>query len=137
MKKVLVILMLCLVSNVAMAAWIKLAERDGIALYFDDAIYNDATRKADFNASLSVLIDYGRTVQDLPHGKGRYLSMKTRLEIDCNKKLTREYGHIAYSGNMGNGNVIGSDDIFYEWEPFDHRVVHPSGKGELWAVVCK
>jgi len=54
-----------------------------------------------------------------------YLSVKAQHEYNC-KEQQRILAYYWYSKNMGNGNVVFSDDAIEEWSS-----VHPNSTKEI------
>ena len=63
----------------------------------------------------------------------RYLSTRTQMEYDCKGEQWRSLFFAMYSGAMGNGDTVYSDDSTPDnWKPF-----HPqTGVETLWKFAC-
>ena len=95
----------------------------------DVYVARSTIRKAGNAAQMADLYDF-KTAQVF-EGK-RFLSARNRHEYDCARARRRMVGTVGYSGHMGQGSVIASDNDTSAWES-----VPPSGPArEFWRVAC-
>ena len=99
MRKFLLVLLLAVVSNSALAGWVRI-KNEFVPAYID----TDSVSKDGEIAKLSKLYDYKAAQMD-SHGK-LMRSMVIRYEYDCESRSVRTLDLISYSGNMGVGNVL-------------------------------
>ncbi len=62
----------------------------------------------------------------------KFLSSKIQMQIDCQKEESRRLYIALYSENMGRGDVVGTFNMPYTWEPIIPETVNQT----LWSVVC-
>jgi hypothetical protein len=113
----------------ANAAWIALGE------YAEDGstIYADPTTLARTGAIVRMgdLTDF-KTMQ-FRSGSGRYLSVRTLNEYDCDQMQSRLVALSMHSGNMANGDIIFSNDSFNA----DFRSIAPyTSSALLQQIAC-
>jgi hypothetical protein len=120
MRKVILIMLLAVVSNSAMAEWVKVGESKLITLYSN----LDTIRRSDHKVKMWILLDY-KTRQSL-EGLKPFLSEKVQYDYDCNEEQSRRLAITVYVGNMGSGDVIHTDSHVSEWTP-----VTPDSMDEL------
>ena len=99
MRKFLLVLLLAVVSNSALAGWVRI-KNEFVPAYID----TDSVSKDGEIAKLSKLYDYKAAQMD-SHGK-LMRSMVIRYEYDCESRSVRTLDFISYAGNMGKGNVL-------------------------------
>ena len=111
MNRIVLVVLLAAVSSNVMADWVPITEGSDK----DTTIYAnpDNILWSNNRAKLLVLFDYKtpRTVAD----SRPYLSTKYEFEIDCNGNQSRLLGVIAFSGNMGAGEVIYTHNFNNPW----------------------
>ncbi|MHB8915157.1 MAG: surface-adhesin E family protein [Thiobacillus sp.] len=120
MNKLLITLTLAFLSTSTMAAWTRVTKSDvfGVTAYAD----HDTIQKSGNKLSIWTLNDFN-VMQEVDGVK--YLSIKTQEEFNCDNGQTRSLMHIAYSGNMENGQVVNSYEKTDTWRP-----VKPGSIGE-------
>lgn len=107
MVKVLLILLLALISNSAMAKWIYVAGDNSFNKYYFDI----STLKRTGN------IVRVWTLTDRKSDVDGELSSKILLEFDCKLELDRFISGTAYKGSMGGGGVSQSYNKVGNWDP--------------------
>ena len=123
------IAVLLFVCSGAQAAW------DEIERYDDGTrIFTDRQRiSRDGNiAQLSHLVRWGEPQVD--PGQPPYRSTLVRTAFDCAEKRQRYLGSTSYSGTMGDGATVVSDED--EEEDWD-TVSDGSMEEKLWRTACK
>src|SRR5262249_5716834 len=113
------------------AEWVPVGGKveEGLAQYM---VYlePDTIRRNGDMVELSTLVDF-KTTQTTPSPP--HLSVRSRSELDCAKKRIRLLALIAFSGNMGSGEVVYSSAESNE----QGISVEPGSVAEsLWEVVC-
>jgi len=126
MSKVILILLLAVTSNCAMAEWVELGSRDNSSVYADPA----TIQKTDIGIKMWWLIDFKTSASgdSEPH-----MSMKTLSEFDCNGERLRTYSSAWYSEHMAEGNVVSSNSDIDNWV---HGGTGPVNKA-LWEFACR
>jgi len=109
MRKVILMMLLAVVSASAAAEWLGLGVRETTTTYYDFS----TIRRADDIAKVWKLIDY--TTPPVQSFTKPYKSHKEQAEFDCEKRKMRHIALIFYSGNMGEGDVLYSEDIPGSW----------------------
>ena len=111
MKRLLILLML--VSQPAWAGWVELATSGSgtdkaITHYWDP----ETVRKTPNGRRAWIMTDY-----DQPQVKsfGTFQSTKMVNEIDCAGERVRNLQVAAFSGPIGTGEVVASDNSLGEW----------------------
>ena len=127
----LLITLLLLSCGTADAEWVSVATKveEGLTqyiLYMDP----DTIRRNGDVVELSTLVDF-KTTQITPSPP--HLSVRSRSEIECAKKRIRVLSLIAFSGNMGSGEVVYSSP---ESEDQGISVEPGSVADSLWKVLC-
>ena len=127
MKRFVFALCWLLLCVPAAAEWTRLDDSDTAAGYVDLA----TVRKQGNTVQMSSLLDF-KSVQ---RKDGRpYLSLTVEFEINCEEQRSRILAVAAYSGNMGEGEVVLE-------EPFADRPwesVRPQTRLDvLWQIACK
>ena len=127
MKRFVFALCLVLLCAPAAAEWTRLDDNDTAAGYVDLA----TVRKQGNTVKMSSLLDF----KSAQRKDGRlYLSLTVEFEINCEEQRSRILAVAAYSGNMGQGEVVSA-------EPFADRPwesVRPRSRLDaLWQIACK
>ena len=128
MKKLLIILMLALVSDSAMAEWTVVFGKDNT----NETVYADfaTIRKAGNKVKMWTMYDY-KTAQEISLYK--YLSYKFQWEFDCQEEQVRSLYAFFFSGNMGNGDLVARGG-----EPTKFIPILPGTCVEFyWKIACK
>lgn len=101
---------LLVVCSAASAKWIKVAETEGDAFYYESSM----VRKTERYLRLWHLVDHS-TVKMA--AKGPYKSSKVQIELKCKESRWRAIYLTYHSERMGEGNLL---DAFFdpnaEWE---------------------
>ena len=120
MIKLLITLALAFLSTSTMAAWTRVTKSDvfGVTVYAD----YDTIQRSGNKLKIWTLNDF-KAIQEIDGVK--YLTIKTQEEFNCDDGQTRSLMHVAYSGNMENGQVVNSYEKTDTWRP-----VKPGSIGE-------
>jgi hypothetical protein len=122
MRKVILIFLLGLVSNSAMAAWTQVVQNGSDAVYADISTISKTGNKV----KMWNLFNLTKRTGD------NYMSLKSLQEFDCKERKNRIVSYSTYSGSMGNGNMVKSSNRAHEWLP-----VKSGGVMEkLWNTAC-
>jgi len=115
----------------ASAEWISVASKveEGLT-QFILYVEPDTIRHNGNAVELSKLLDF-KTTQTTPSPP--HLSVRSRSEVDCAEKRIRVLALIAFSGNMGSGEVVYSSP---ESEDQGISVEPGSVADSLWKVLC-
>ena len=116
-----------LVCAPAAAEWTRLDDNDAVAGYVDLA----TVHKQGNTVRMSSLLDF-KSVQ---RKDGRlYLSLTVEFEINCAEQRSRILAVAAYSGNMGQGEIVMAEpSVDRPWESVRPRTRLDS----LWQIACK
>lgn len=126
MRKAILIMLLAVVSNSAVAEWTKVGEHNGIATYVDMT----TIQKKGNIVKMWNMYDY-KVLQDKYTGDA-FLSIKAQSEYDCEEVLSRSLAGAYFSENMGDGKMNYSFSDPDKWTP-----VQPSSAGKaLWKIAC-
>lgn len=119
----ILLISLATISFSANAGWVGIGRaKDGVGKFYAD---QSSIQRTGNKVSIWALTDFTKVQVAL--GKSTpYRSYKLRLEFDCNHDETRNLGFIVFSGNMGKGEIVISDDKPLEWKPI--------AKGSILAV---
>jgi len=125
MRKVILMLLLAVVSNSAMAEWVDVGSNENITIFVDPAsIQRDGNM-----AKMWHLTDFKTAQKDMGD---KYLSTKDQNEYDCKEVKVRRRASSQHSGNMGKGKVVYSDSFTTRWKP----VPPDSGLEIMWKFAC-
>lgn len=125
MKRLLLGLMLLVTAPTASAEWTQSGESDNYILYVDRATIR---RNGNF-VKMWDMSDY-KTVQTV--NGDSVLSTKRQSEYDCKDEMLRDHAFTVFSGQMGRGKVVYSNDDTKKWGP-----IAPESMGEaLWKIAC-
>ena len=125
MRKVILLMLLTVVSNSAMAEWANVASNENATIYVDAA----TIQRAGNIAKMWQLTDFRTANKDMGEA---YMSMKDQNEYDCKEVKVRRRASSQHSGNMGKGKVVYSDSYTTRWKP----VPPDSGIEILWKFAC-
>lgn len=125
MRKVILMMLLAVVSNGAMAEWVKVGSNESTAIYVDQS----TIQRAGNMAKMWHLTDYTTPNKDMGEP---YLSMKDQNEYDCKESKVRRRASSEHSENMGKGKVVYKDTYTSRWKP----VPPESGLEILWKFAC-
>ena len=119
MKKPLLILMLAVVSNSAMAEWVEVSSSDdlGITVYADPS----SSRKADNKLKMWFLSDY-KKARGLR--SARYMSVVSQIECDCMEEQVRPGYGTFYEGNMARGRPVSTGLSSLNWRSVSPGSIH-------------
>ena len=96
-------------SPFIMGGWTELGHDESDTSYYDLS----SIRRNGYRAKILELTDY-KTVHMM--GQAKVLSTKNYAEYDCLAGLAKSLSGVAYSGNMGHGEVLGTDATEQPWE---------------------
>ncbi len=125
MSKTILLLLLMLASQSAMAAWTEIDDNSDFAVYVDFS----TIRKFNNKARMWSMYDY----KQAPASDGFvYRSMKFQYEFDCQNNQARMLAFSLYSENMGEGDLVYSDSKVGKWE----AVIPGSVYESRWKGIC-
>jgi len=129
MLRFIMMAMLVLASNSALAKWVKIAEDDRSTTYIDTPTKHKSGNKVIIFILSDKKITGYRTLQNIP-----FMSSKTEHEIDCVEEQSRILFYADYSENMGKGkNVKEVNEPNSKWSP-----ISPDGTEQTWLkIACK
>jgi hypothetical protein len=112
MWNAMLIMLLALVSNSAIADWvvIQVSTNDAVTAYAKPA----NTRRVGGKVKMWGLLD--QKIAEEIFGKP-YMSMMFQDEYDCKENQLRNLVLSFYSGNMGDGEVIDTSSNTGKWQP--------------------
>lgn len=121
-------LFLASVSASALAEWTEIEKfDDGMRVFVDPA----TVRRTGDTAQLLHLVRWGEP--QLEPGSPNYLSTVVRTAYDCLGKREKYLASTSYSGTMGNGStVISDEDEVENW----YSISASSLEEKLWKVAC-
>lgn len=125
MQKVILMLLLSVASNSAMAEWKEVGSNESTAIYVDPA----SVKRAGNMATMWHLTDFKTPQKDMGE---KYLSAKDQNEYDCKEMKSRRRAASQHSENMGKGKLVYSDSYTTRWKP----VPPDSGVEILWKFAC-
>ncbi len=125
MRKVILMMLLAVASNSAMAEWVNVGSNENATIYVDPA----NIQRAGNMATMWHLTDFKTANKDMGDS---YLSTKDQNEYDCKEVKSRRRASSQHSGNMGSGKVVYSDSYTTKWKP----VPPDSGAEILWKFAC-
>ena len=127
MRKSILMVLLAVISNSAMAEWVWVDNGINTITYADpDTILKNGSR-----VKMWDLADF-KTAQVLTGNPNPYMSMKERNEYDCKESQVRTLVLYFISRNMGRGKKINANNELGKWKP-----VPPEGlKNTLWKFAC-
>lgn len=121
-------LVLATMSNAVLAEWVEIEKfDDGMRVYVDKA----TVRRSGNTAEVSHLVRWGEA--QLETGKSAYLSTIVRTAYNCADKGEKYLASISYTGAMGNGDrVISDENEAPEW----YSISASSMEDKLWKIAC-
>ena len=126
MHKAILMLLLALLSNSAMAEWVKIDENETTSIYVDPAtIDHDGN-----NVKMFRLFDFNTA--ELLDGVKSYLSSIGQDEYDCKEQQWRRLSLSVFSENMGEGEAMYNDYEVSNWKPVSPSIISKS----LWKYAC-
>jgi hypothetical protein len=130
MRKLILMMLMTVVSNSAMAEWVMVGgSEDGMFAYADPATIRNIGNKV----KMWIIYDY-KTAQADPFGGGKpYRSTKIQHEYDCEGEQIRVLAASLHTGNMGKGDMIYSEvNPSSPWQP----IFLGSMSEARWKVAC-
>ena len=125
MGRFILILLLAIVSNSALAEWTEIGETEELTAFTSFS----SIKKHGHRITMSAMYNY-----KIPHeldGK-TYQSSKTQLEFDCKNNRVRMLAFSIYPAVMGEGKALYSDTHTGPWEPS----VPDSPNEARWKAIC-
>jgi hypothetical protein len=123
MHKIILMLLLIVISNSAMAAWSKVTVNEEATIYADTSTMS----KNGNTVKMWDIADFKKKAAD-----SNYLSLKSQQEYDCKAKQKRTLAYSTFSGNMASGKLVNSNNFVRPWSP-----VHAGSiVAALWATAC-
>jgi hypothetical protein len=119
----IILMMLLLMSNSAMAGWSKVTVNEEVTIYAELSSLNKSNDKVKM---------WDLTDLKSKSTANKFQSIKTFHEYDCKLQKSRILAYTMYSGNMGNGNVLSSSNYAHDWLP----VKSGGGVMILWNTAC-
>ncbi len=120
-------MLLAVVSNSAMAEWVKVFFNDTETIYADFAsVQNEESN----TVKMPNLSDY-KTPKKTRNGI-TYSSMIEPVRYDCKEGKLQALSLAMYSKNMGNGKMVFSESFTKEWIPVDTDSIDHV----LWKFAC-
>lgn len=125
MSKTILLLLLMMVSQGAMAAWTEIDDTSDFTVYADFS----TIRKFNNKARMWSMYDY----KQAPTSDGFvYRSTKFQYEFDCQNNQARMLAFSLHAENMGEGAVLYSDSKVGKWE----TVIPGSVNEARWKGIC-
>ncbi len=125
MSKAILLLLLTMASQGAMAAWTEIGDNSDFTVYADFS----TIRKFNNMARMWSMYDY----KQAPASDGfAYRSTKFQYEFDCQNNQARMLAFSLHSENMGEGAVVYSDSKVGKWE----TVIPGSVNEARWKAIC-
>ncbi len=125
MRKVILMMLLVVASNSAMAEWVKVGSNENTVIYVDPS----TIQRTGNMAKMWHLTDFTTPSKDMGEA---YLSTKDQNEYDCKELKLRRRASSEHSKNMGKGKVVYKDSYTSRWKP----VPPDSGLEILWKFAC-
>ena len=127
-KRFAVALVLAVLGSNAQAEWVEIEKfEDGMRVFVDKAT---ARRSGDM-AQVLHLVRWGEP--QVEPGSPNYLSTIVRTMYDCIGKREKYMASTSYTGTMGNGTkVISDEDEVENW----YSISESSLEDKLWKVAC-
>jgi hypothetical protein len=125
MRRVILILLLAIVSNSALAEWSEIGENEELTAFASFS----SIKKHGHRVTMWTMYNY-----KIPHeldGK-TYQSSKAQFEFDCKKNQARILAFSIYPEIMGEGKELYSDTASGKWEPS----VPDSLNETRWKTIC-
>ena len=126
MHKFILMILLSVVSNSALAEWVKVEDNNEFTIYVD----SESRTSNDAKVKLWTLIDFNAA--KIIDGKS-YMSFIEQDEFDCKAGVYRSFYLEYRSRNMGAGEIVFSNALkVRDWE----AIVPASFPQKLWNVAC-
>lgn len=129
MKQVILFLIFAIFSGSAAAEWAKLDQTAAFTMYIDKAAINKNEKGT--MATLWRMDDFVRSQST--KGKSRF-SLKIQHEYDCEDFQLRVLSFYWYSGPMGEGEVVYSNNVP---SPEQMPVIPGSYDEKVWEIACE
>ena len=125
MRKILLMVLLAVASNSAIAEWVKVGSNEL------DSLYADPTTiiKSAYKVKMQTLYDYKSAMKS---AGVTFLSTVAQEEYDCKGNRSRTLYFSFHSRNLGKGKKVYSDTDPHEWEP----VKPGSARETFWKSAC-
>lgn len=121
MKKLIVCIFLLFMGTVAHAGWVEISNNP-----LGDAYFIDPTTKKRFGNVVQLWTMHNHVSRRYLVAKP-YLSSKAFYQFNCNQNTSRITSMTWYSGNMGTGAIVVSENTPNEpWEPVPPGTVRQS-----------
>lgn len=132
MSRIIMLLLLAVVSNSAVAEWVKVGESEFATIYTDSS----TIRKNANMTKMWVLMDNKEAQKINDNDTATYLSSKSLYEYDCKKRQYRTFSVTNFAGKMGAGNITA--DIVNTAEGLRVRKeIQPDSINEsIWKYAC-
>lgn len=114
MLKLILAVLLSVASISASADWQSIYSDDNFSIYADSSTI---IRNGDL-ATMWTLLDF--KAGDTTPVANQSQSEKTRKEFDCRKRKFRQLQTALYSGHMGAGTTLNSNDRVADWMKFQN-----------------
>lgn len=125
MRNVILMMLLAVASNSAMAEWVNVGSNENVFIYVDPT----TIQRAGNMAKMWHLFDFKYVKEDMGEP---YLSTREQNEYDCKEEKYRRRATSQHSKNMGSGKVVYSDSYTAKWKP----VPPDSGIEIMWKFAC-
>lgn len=126
MGLVFLLMLLAVVSNSALAEWVKVYGNDKVVAFADPSTFH----KRGNIVKISSLFDF-RAGNVLSDGDS-YLSVLRETEFNCKDHLQHMVGYAIYSGSMGKGKVLENGADPQDWKPVSQmNIAHA-----MWQFAC-
>lgn len=128
MRKVILIILLAIVSNSAVAKWEEITSNNNVATNVDlpKAYVNlPIIGNRDGNVKIWFLVDFGKPKNI---SGSLFMSILTESEYNCKREQIRSLSRTYYSEKMGKGEVIYKEPPHAKWQPDQEK--------GLWKIAC-
>jgi hypothetical protein len=127
MKRIILTLMFVMLSDNAVAQWVRIGENDRSIAYAESSI-----RMSGDKAVMWVLFDY-KSIQKSPSSGRRYSSEKSQREINCGSEQERVVFFTWHAEHMGNGAVVYTGKETTSWEATSYPGTYGNA---IWRFAC-
>ena len=128
MKRFALTFALAVLSGSVLAEWVEIEKfEDGMRVFVDKT----TARRSGDTAQVLHLVRWGEP--QIEPGQPNYLSTIVRTTYDCIGKREKYMASTSYTGTMGNGTkVISDEDEVENW----YSISETSLEDKLWKVAC-
>jgi len=128
MKRFALTFALAVLSGSVLAEWVEIEKfEDGMRVFVDKT----TARRSGDTAQVLHLVRWGEP--QVEPGQPNYLSTIVRTTYDCIGKREKYMASTSYTGTMGNGTkVISDEDEVENW----YSISETSLEDKLWKVAC-